>query len=126
MTQAKPTVAGSVRDVAFLDTETCFWQLARQQFQQLKAYSASGFPHIGVPFLEKPFQKTHSRVLRLWRQLQGHTRTKQYRLSQDHYKMYTGCLQGQTAAHHVSAPLCMCPAHLEQHTEQSPAGVAGS
>ena len=48
MTQSKPTVAGSVRDVAFLDTETCFWQLARQQFQQLKAYSASGFPHIGA------------------------------------------------------------------------------
>ena len=48
MTQSKPTVAGSVRDVAFLDTETCFWQLARQQFQQLKAYSASQFPHIGA------------------------------------------------------------------------------
>ena len=45
--QVKTAAPGAVRAICFLDTETCFWQLAWQHFQQLKAYSSSGIPHIG-------------------------------------------------------------------------------
>lgn len=52
----KSASPGSVKDIRFLDTETCFWQLAWQHSQQLKAYSSSGIPHIGV--IIKPFMFT--------------------------------------------------------------------
>lgn len=47
--QAKTAAPGAVRDLSFLDMDTCYWQLASQHIQQLKAYSSSGIPHIGMP-----------------------------------------------------------------------------
>ena len=44
----KTAAPGSIKDLGFLDMETCFWQLGWQHFQLLKAYSSSGIPHIGV------------------------------------------------------------------------------
>ena len=38
-----------VRDLAFLDTEACYWQLALQHSQQYRAHSCAGIPHLGAP-----------------------------------------------------------------------------
>ena len=49
--QVKTAAPGAVKDLCFLDTETCFWQLSQQHFQQLHAYSSSGIPHVGTHYL---------------------------------------------------------------------------
>lgn len=47
LTVAKSAAAGAIRDVKFLDTDTCFWQLTQQQTMQHKASSADIVPHLG-------------------------------------------------------------------------------
>ena len=47
LTVAKSAAAGAIRDVKFLDTETCFWQLTQQQAMQHKAGTADLVPHLG-------------------------------------------------------------------------------
>ena len=47
LTVAKSAAAGAIRDVKFLDTETCFWQLTQQQSMQHKASTADLVPHLG-------------------------------------------------------------------------------
>ena len=47
LTVAKSAAAGAIRDVKFLDTETCFWQLTQQQTMQHKAGTADLVPHLG-------------------------------------------------------------------------------
>lgn len=37
-----------VRDIAFLDTDTLFWQLAQQHSLQYQAHSRAGIPNLGV------------------------------------------------------------------------------
>ena len=49
MVASKSTTAGMVKDIKFLDTETCFWQLALQQLQQFKASSGQGIPMLSEP-----------------------------------------------------------------------------
>ena len=51
MVASKSTTAGMVKDIKFLDTETCFWQLALQQLQQFKASSGQGIPLLSEPCL---------------------------------------------------------------------------
>lgn len=51
MVASKSTTAGMVKDIKFLDTETCFWQLALQQLQQFKASSGQGIPMLSEPCL---------------------------------------------------------------------------
>ena len=36
-----------VRDLQFLDTESCYWQLAQQHSVQYRAHSRAGIPHLG-------------------------------------------------------------------------------
>ena len=36
-----------VRDIAFLDTDTLFWQLAQQHSTQYQAHSRAGIPNLG-------------------------------------------------------------------------------
>ena len=36
-----------VRDIAFLDTDTLFWQLAQQHSMQYQAHSRAGIPNLG-------------------------------------------------------------------------------
>ena len=47
LTVAKSAAAGAIRDVKFLDTDTCFWQLTQQQTMQHKAHTADLTPHLG-------------------------------------------------------------------------------
>ncbi len=47
LTVAKSAAAGAIRDVKFLDTDTCFWQLTQQQTMQHKAHTADLIPHLG-------------------------------------------------------------------------------
>lgn len=47
LTVAKSAAAGAIRDVKFLDTETCFWQLTQQQTMQHKSGTADLVPHLG-------------------------------------------------------------------------------
>ena len=51
MVASKSTTAGMVKDIKFLDTETCFWQLALQQLQQFKASTGQGIPSLSEPCL---------------------------------------------------------------------------
>ena len=46
LTVAKSAAAGAIRDVKFLDTDTCFWQLTQQQTMQHKAHTDLT-PHLG-------------------------------------------------------------------------------
>ena len=36
-----------MRDIAFLDTDTLFWQLAQQHSMQYQAHSRAGIPNLG-------------------------------------------------------------------------------
>jgi hypothetical protein len=45
---AKAAASGAVRDLAFFDLDTCFWQLATQRALQYGAYDASGVPTLGA------------------------------------------------------------------------------
>lgn len=47
LTVAKSAAAGAIRDIKFLDTDTCFWQLTQQQSMQHKANTADLTPHLG-------------------------------------------------------------------------------
>lgn len=47
LTVAKSAAAGAIRDIKFLDTDTCFWQLTQQQTMQHKAHTADLIPHLG-------------------------------------------------------------------------------
>ena len=47
MTPPKSVAAGPVRDLRFLDTQTCFWQLALGQSLQHGATTSQGIPHLG-------------------------------------------------------------------------------
>ncbi|BDA49478.1 hypothetical protein COCOBI_14-0960 [Coccomyxa sp. Obi] len=44
---AKGTAPGAVKDLQFLDTEACYWQLALQHSMQYRAHSKAGLPHLG-------------------------------------------------------------------------------
>ncbi len=44
---AKGTASGLVRDVKFLDMDTCFWQIARQHWLQYGAYDDHTIPYLG-------------------------------------------------------------------------------
>lgn len=46
LTVAKSAAAGAIKDIKFLDTETCFWQLTKQQTMQHKAHTDLT-PHLG-------------------------------------------------------------------------------
>ena len=37
-----------VKHLIFLDTESCYWQLAQQHSMQYRAHSKSGIPHLGA------------------------------------------------------------------------------
>lgn len=37
-----------VKDLQFLDTEACYWQLALQNSMQYRAHSKAGIPHLGM------------------------------------------------------------------------------
>lgn len=37
-----------VKDLQFLDTEACYWQLALQNSMQYRAHSKAGIPHLGL------------------------------------------------------------------------------
>lgn len=52
LTVAKSAAAGAIRDVKFLDTDTCFWQLTQQQTMQHKTSTTDLVPHLG----EQSFQ----------------------------------------------------------------------
>lgn len=45
-----------VKDIAFLDTDTLFWQLAQQHSLQYQAHSRAGIPNLG----EEHLHITHS------------------------------------------------------------------
>ncbi|KAK9819592.1 hypothetical protein WJX72_000101 [[Myrmecia] bisecta] len=47
MQGTKSAASGAVRDLHFLDTETCFWQIALQHQLQYNAASGGGIPHLG-------------------------------------------------------------------------------
>lgn len=47
----KAVAPGSVRALAFLDTETCFWQLQLQQQRQYRTASPAGVPYLGTSHL---------------------------------------------------------------------------
>ncbi len=47
MVPPKSVAAGPVRDVRFLDTQTCFWQLALGQSLQHGSTTSQGIPHLG-------------------------------------------------------------------------------
>ena len=46
LTVVKSAAAGAIKDIKFLDTETCFWQLTKQQIMQHKAHTDLT-PHLG-------------------------------------------------------------------------------
>lgn len=46
LTVAKSAAAGAIKDIKFLDTDTCFWQLTQQQTMQHKAHTDLT-PHLG-------------------------------------------------------------------------------
>jgi hypothetical protein len=48
MVHQKAVAPGSVRSLKFLDTETCYWQLALQQQRQYRGTSDSGIPYLGM------------------------------------------------------------------------------
>lgn len=52
MTPPKSVAAGPVRDLRFLDTQTCFWQLAQGQSLQHGATTSQGIPHLGELLLQ--------------------------------------------------------------------------
>jgi hypothetical protein len=45
---AKGTASGLVRDVKFLDMDTCFWQIARQHWLQYGAFADHTIPYLGA------------------------------------------------------------------------------
>lgn len=47
LTVVKSAAAGAIKDVKFLDTETCFWQLTKQQTMQHKAHTDI-IPYLGT------------------------------------------------------------------------------
>ena len=51
MNPPKVSISGSVKDMAFCDDETAFWQMAAQHSQLHHAYSGSCHPHLGEPML---------------------------------------------------------------------------
>ena len=44
MAAAKPAAAGGIKDIAFLDADTCFWQLAKNGALAHGTTSAGGLP----------------------------------------------------------------------------------
>jgi len=46
---ARGSAAGSIKDLCFMDMDTCFWQMARLQSLQHKVYSGAGIPYLGSP-----------------------------------------------------------------------------
>ncbi|KAL4432170.1 hypothetical protein ABPG77_005932 [Micractinium sp. CCAP 211/92] len=44
---AKGTASGLVRDIKFLDMDTCFWQIARQHWMQYGAFDDHTIPYLG-------------------------------------------------------------------------------
>lgn len=42
------SVGVQVKDLHFLDTEACYWQLALQHSMQYRAHSKAGLPHLGA------------------------------------------------------------------------------
>lgn len=59
LTVAKSAAAGAIRDVKFLDTETCFWQLTQQQAMQHKSGTADLVPHLGDQSCLPPHMQAH-------------------------------------------------------------------
>lgn len=59
LTVAKSAAAGAIRDVKFLDTETCFWQLTQQQTMQHKSGTADLVPHLGDQSCLQPHMQAH-------------------------------------------------------------------
>ena len=49
LTVANRTAAGAIKDIKFLDTDTCFWQLTQQQSMQHKSSAADLIPYLGEP-----------------------------------------------------------------------------
>ena len=47
LTVANRTAAGAIKDIKFLDTDTCFWQLTQQQSMQHKSNAADLIPYLG-------------------------------------------------------------------------------
>lgn len=47
LTVANRTAAGAIKDIKFLDTDTCFWQLTQQQSMQHKTNAADLIPYLG-------------------------------------------------------------------------------
>lgn len=47
LTVANKSAAGTIKDIKFLDTDTCFWQLTQQQSMQHKANTADLIPYLG-------------------------------------------------------------------------------
>lgn len=43
----KSPAAGSIRDMCFMDMDTCFWQIAHLQSMQHTVHSSSSLPYIG-------------------------------------------------------------------------------
>ena len=43
----KSPAAGSIRDMCFMDLDTCFWQIAHLQSLQGHVHSSSSLPYIG-------------------------------------------------------------------------------
>jgi hypothetical protein len=48
---AKSTASGLVKDIKFLDLESCFWQIARQHWLQYGASDDSTIPQLGGCFV---------------------------------------------------------------------------
>ena len=48
LTVASKSAAGAIKDIKFLDTDTCFWQLTQQQSMQHKANAADLIPYLGT------------------------------------------------------------------------------
>lgn len=47
LTVANKTAAGAIKDIKFLDTDTCFWQLTQQQSMQHKGSASDLIPYLG-------------------------------------------------------------------------------
>lgn len=48
---ARGTAAGNIRDLCFMDLDTCFWQIAELQSMQHGVHSSTSLPYIGKAFL---------------------------------------------------------------------------
>lgn len=48
------SVGVQVKDLHFLDTEACYWQLALQHSMQYRAHSKAGLPHLGATAIYTP------------------------------------------------------------------------